>query len=286
MIDALRCIMLDFDGTIAETERFGQRVAYNRAFSELGLEWNWSEEIYGDLLSVAGGKERLLYYLERYHPERLSDASTPDLIIEIHRTKIKHFARIAPTIPFRPGLLRLAREANVAGIKVAIATTASKHGVEALLAQDPILPSMITLIAANEAVEKKKPAPDVYLWALDRLALGAAECVAIEDSNVGLRAALAAGLPTIVTVSDYTADDDFTGASAVLTCLGADDQPALSLHGPRPGAGKVDLPFLRTVQEGAVAATHPSRIRRAPALDVHMRRTRSTANCARAEHQP
>jgi beta-phosphoglucomutase-like phosphatase (HAD superfamily) len=158
-------------------------------------------------------------------------------------------------IPFRPGLLRLVREANAAGIKVAIATTASHHGVEALLAQDPTLLSMITLIAANEAVEKKKPAPDVYLWALDRLGLGAAECVAIEDSNVGLRAALAAGLPTIITVSDYTADDDFTGASAVLTCLGADEHRVLSLRGPRPWAGKVDLAFLRTIREGAVAKT-------------------------------
>ena len=115
MVDRLRGIIFDFDGTIAETERFGHRSAYNCAFSELGLEWNWSEEIYGDLLSVAGGKERLLYYLERYHPERLSDASTSDLIIEIHRAKIKHFAKIAPTIPFRPGLLRLVQESNVAG---------------------------------------------------------------------------------------------------------------------------------------------------------------------------
>jgi beta-phosphoglucomutase-like phosphatase (HAD superfamily) len=151
--------------------------------------------------------------------------------------------------------LRLVREANVAGIKVAIATTASKHGVEALLAQDPILPTMITLIAAGEAVEKKKPAPDVYLWALDRLALGADRCVAIEDSNVGLRAALAAGLPTIVTVSDYTVDDDFTGASAVLTGLGSDDQPASSLQGHRPVDGRVDLEFLRAIREGAVAET-------------------------------
>jgi beta-phosphoglucomutase-like phosphatase (HAD superfamily) len=116
-----------------------------------------------------------------------------------------------------------------------------------------MLPGMITLIAANEAVEKKKPAPDVYLWALDRLALRAAECVAIEDSNIGLRAALAAGLKTIVTVSDYTADDDFSGASAVLTGLGADDQRALSLQGPRPESGRVDLAFLRAIREGALA---------------------------------
>jgi HAD superfamily hydrolase (TIGR01509 family) len=252
-MNELRGVILDFDGTISETERFGQRVAYNHAFSELGLGWDWDEETYGDLLSVAGGKQRLLYYIERYHPGRLADASTADLLSEIHRAKIRHFAKIAPTLPLRPGLLRLVAEANAAGIKVAIATTASKHGVEALLAQDPFLPGMITLIAANEAVENKKPAPDVYLWALDRLGFTAGECVAIEDSNVGLRAALAAGLPTIVTVSDYTADEDFSGASAVLTCLGGNDQPALSLQGARPEAGRVDLAFLRAIRAGVVA---------------------------------
>ena len=253
MKDELRGILLDFDGTIAETERFGQRIAYNQAFAELGLDWTWDEALYGDLLSVAGGKERLRYYLERYRPELLEDAITSGLIIEIHRAKIRHFAKIAPTIPLRPGLLRLVREANAAGVMVAIATTASKPGVEALLAQDQTLPAMITLIAANEAVERKKPAPDVYLWALDRLGLAAADCVAIEDSNVGLRAALAAGMPTIVTVSDYTADDDFTGASAVLSTLGDGDAAALSLCGARPKAGIVDLAFLQAIRSAAHA---------------------------------
>ena len=266
MVDRLRGVILDFDGTIAETERFGHRLAYNRAFSELGLDWDWNEEIYGDLLTVAGGRQRLLYYLQRYRPRQCSQASAADLIARVHRAKIRHFETIAPTIPFRPGLLRLVREAHAADIKVAIATTASNSGVEALLAQDPALPGMIELIAANEVVEKKKPAPDVYLWALDRLGLGAAECVAIEDSNIGLRAALAAGLATVVTVSDYTAEDDFSGASAVLTGLGADDQPALSLHGPRPEAGLVDLAFLRTVQAGADVATGVCRSPRASRL--------------------
>jgi hypothetical protein len=97
------------------------------------------------------------------------------------------------------------------------------------------LPSLITLIAAYEALEKKKPAPDVYFWALDRLALGFAGLIAIE-------------------VTDYTSNNEFTGASAIFTGLAADDPPALSLHGPRPGTRIVDLAFPRTAQGGAVAA--------------------------------
>ena len=251
MTGELRGLLFDFDGTIAETERLGQRVAYNHAFAELGLDWNWDETLYGDLLSVAGGKERLRFYLQKYRPELLDDAIESGLIIEIHRAKIRHFAKIAPTIPLRPGLLRLVREAHAAGVRIAIATTASKPGVEALLSQDPTLPPMVSLIAANEAVDRKKPAPDVYLWALDRLGLKAADCVAIEDSNVGLRAALAANLPAIVTVSDYTAGEDFTGAGAVLSDLGELNQPAWSIKGVRPKDGLVDLAFLQTIQISA-----------------------------------
>lgn len=247
----LRGVLLDFDGTIAETERFGQRVAYNHAFTELGLDWHWDEDVYGELLCVAGGKERLRYYLERYRPELLDDVTVSGRIAEIHQAKIRHFARIAPTIPLRPGLLRLVTEAHSAGIMIAIATTASKAGVEALLSQNRALYSMISLIAANEAVERKKPAPDVYNWALDRLKLEPLDCIAIEDSSVGLRAALAANLPTVVTLSDYTQSDDFTGANALLTDLGEPDEPAQSLRGVKPKNGVVDVAFLQTVLQAA-----------------------------------
>ncbi len=241
----LRGLLLDFDGTVAETERFGHRVAYNRAFTELGLGWTWDEVLYGELLRVAGGKERLRFYIERHHPHLLDDAST--LIAQVHEAKIRHFARLAPTIALRRGLLRLLREASGAGILIAIATTAAKAGVEALLAQEPTLPGVVALIAAGDVVERKKPAPDVYLWALERLGLPAGECVAIEDSAVGLRAASGAGLATVVTVSDYTAHEDFTGARTVLTDLGDPDAPARSVRGPSPGNGLVDLDFLRTI---------------------------------------
>lgn len=250
---ALKGLLLDFDGTIAETERFGQRVAYNHAFSELGLDWHWDEVIYGELLSVAGGKERLRYYLERYRPDLLDEVIASGLIVEIHCAKIRHFSEIAPTIPLRPGLLRLVTEAHAADILVGIATTASKAGVEALLSQNSSLSSNIALIAANEAVDRKKPAPDVYNWALDKLRLQATDCVAIEDSNVGLRAALAAKLPTIVTLSDYTHGDDFAGAIAVLSNLGEHNEPAQSLRGVRPQNGFVDLAFLEAVRETATA---------------------------------
>jgi HAD superfamily hydrolase (TIGR01509 family) len=239
-------LLLDFDGTVAETERLGHRVAYNQAFAQLGLHWTWDEALYAQLLSVAGGKERLRYYLDRYRPELGDgdDAAKHRLIAEVYEAKIRNFASMAPHVPLRPGVRRLVHEARSAGAKVAIATTASRTGVEALLAQDDSVRGAIDLIAASEDVERKKPAPDVYRWAMDRLGLGAGGCVAVEDSNVGLRAALAAGLTTLVTVSDFTAGEDFTGAAAVLSDLGERDAPARTLRGPAPPAGIVDLAYL------------------------------------------
>jgi HAD superfamily hydrolase (TIGR01509 family) len=246
MKDRLRGLILDFDGTIAETERHGHRVSYNLAFAELGLDWSWDEELYGALLSVAGGKERLRHYLAQYRPKLLDDAIASDLITEIYRAKVRHFANMAPTIPLRPGLVRLVQEANAAGVFVAIATTGSKPGVEAVLSQHETLPPMVCLIADNEAAERKKPAPDVYLWTLNRLGLEAADCIVIEDSNVGLRAALSARLATVITFSDYTAKEDFTGACAVLSDLGERDRPLRCLGGVKPLNGMVDLEFLQT----------------------------------------
>jgi HAD superfamily hydrolase (TIGR01509 family) len=223
----LRGLLLDFDGTIAETERHGHRVAYNRAFADFGLDWDWDETLYGELLAVAGGQERLHHYVATFHPERLAEDVAAGLFPKIHRTKAEHFARSAPQIPLRPGVLPLVLEAHAAGIVVGIATTAAEVGVRALLGGHPSLAAAIDTIVGGEAVSRKKPSPEVYLVALDRLGLSAAECVALEDSRIGLQAAVAAGIPTIVSPCDYTAGEDFSGAAAVFPDLSGVDLDAV-----------------------------------------------------------
>jgi HAD superfamily hydrolase (TIGR01509 family) len=216
----LRGLLFDFDGTIAETERFGHRVAYNRAFAELGLDWSWDEALYGELLAVAGGQERLRHFVETRRPDQAGIAGAEGFYERVHRVKGEHFARLAAEVPLRPGVLRLVAEAQAAGIAVGIATTAARAGVDALLELHPVLAAAVATIVAGEDVPRKKPAPDAYLVAMERLGLVAPECVAFEDSHVGLQAALAAGLSTVVTPSDYTAGEDFSGAAAVLPDLG------------------------------------------------------------------
>ncbi len=256
---SLRAILLDFDGTIAETEQ-GQRTSFNRAFAECGLDWIWDEALYAALLEVAGGRERIRHYVEHYASPDRERAVDEGLIAAVHRVKSRNFEAIAPGIPFRPGVQRLVYEAHFAGVRVAVATTASKRGVEALLSQDSVMPAMIDLIAGGETVVRKKPAPDVYLWALDRLGLRPQECIAIEDSRLGLQSALAAGLTTVVTISAYTVGQDFDGAAAVLTGLGDYDVAASRIRGPAPRSGLVDLAYLRSLLRAAGRRQNPIRL--------------------------
>lgn len=229
-----QALFLDFDGTIAETERHGHRVAYQAVFDELGLGWTWDEALYGKLLAIAGGKERIEGYVRDYGAPVPAGADLHALIADIHERKRRRFSEIGPSIPLRPGIARLIAEAKAAGWKVAIVTTASPDGVEAVLASRPDVLGAIDMIAAGDVVAKKKPAPDIYAYALEALGLQPHEAIAIEDSAIGLRAALAAGVPTLVTRSSYTHDDDFAGARAVVDDLGEPGTP-----------GYVDLAYLR-----------------------------------------
>ncbi len=243
----LQALLFDVDGTLAETERDGHRPAYNATFAEFGLDWVWDEATYGELLVVTGGKERLRYYLQRYRPEESVRADLDELIAAVYAAKTARYQQLLASgaIGLRPGVKRLITEAREAGITLAVTTTTSPGNVTGLLehALAPGSSQWFAAIAAGDVVPVKKPAPDIYLWALERLGHSPAECLVIEDSAVGLRAARGAGLATVITVNDYTADEDFTGAIAVLSDLGEPDAPAQRLDAPGPVVA--DLATLR-----------------------------------------
>jgi HAD superfamily hydrolase (TIGR01509 family) len=253
----LEALLFDVDGTLAETERDGHRVAFNRAFADLGLAWDWDPGLYGELLKVTGGKERIEAWLNRLPPGAVAKADRGGLITRVHRAKTRHFVELvgAGGIPLRPGVERLLREAREAGLRLAIATTTTPANVVALLssALGPESIGWFEVIAAGDVVPAKKPAPDIYLYALARLALPAAACLAIEDSANGIAAARAAGLEVLVTRGLYSADEDLRAASLVLSDLGEPGQPCEVLHG---GAepGWVDVAWLRGWFAGLPAA--------------------------------
>lgn len=243
---ALAALLFDFDGTIAETERDGHRVAYNLAFEEAGATWHWDVPTYGELLSTAGGRERLERFLSSERPD-IDEHARAELALLLHAAKRRHFDRLADLLILRSGIARIVAEARRAGIRCAIATTAAPSGVEAVLRRDPALRDAFEFVAAGDVVPHKKPAPDIYTYALEKLGLPAEACLAIEDSSIGLASALAARIATLVTPSAYTAHQRFDGAAAIVEEFGEPGGIVTTLAGPPPARGYVDLAYLREV---------------------------------------
>lgn len=247
----LKALIFDVDGTLAETERDGHRVAFNRAFKAAGLPWYWSEGLYGALLKVSGGKERIRYYVERYIPPVPLTPDLDTLIAELHRAKSAYYTALlqAGQVTLRPGVKRLIDAARSQHIRLAIATTSHLENALALLetAIAPDAPNWFEVIAAGDIVPHKKPAPDIYHYVLDKMAIAPEHCLVIEDTEHGLQAAQGAGLTTVVTVNDYTYRQNFDAAALVLNHLGKPDQPCQRLQGRSLTQPYFDLSVARSL---------------------------------------
>jgi len=254
IMSELKALLFDVDGTLADTERDGHRVAFNLAFTEAGLDWEWDVALYGQLLAVSGGKERIRYFIEQWKPVYQAPKGLESFIRELHRAKTRNYQALLDrgAIPLRPGVERLLKEARSLGIKLAIVTTTTPENVTALLASTLGADSIdwFDVIAAGDIVPAKKPAPDIYHHALDRLGLPAAECLALEDSDNGLLSATGAGILTLVTTNAYTHGQDFAGAVMVVDQLG-EPGAGCRVRGGAAVAGRfVDVGFLRGVFGG------------------------------------
>jgi HAD superfamily hydrolase (TIGR01509 family) len=246
----LEALLFDVDGTLADTERDGHRVAFNAAFAEAGLDWSWDEALYGQLLAVTGGKERIRHYLERFSPNFDAPADLDRFVAALHQAKTRHYTRMLEegAIPLRPGVKRLLGEARRAGLRLGIATTTSPENVSTLLESTlgAGAESLFEVIAAGDVVPYKKPAPDIYVWAMGRLGLGPARCLAFEDSENGVRSVLDAGIRSlVVTVNGYTRDQDFSGASLVVDRLGEPGAAPRVISGMLYDVALIDVPLLR-----------------------------------------
>ncbi|MGY6528373.1 MAG: HAD family hydrolase [Cyanobacterium sp.] len=225
----LKALIFDVDGTIAETERDGHRIAFNLAFNQLDLPWQWDVDFYGSLLEIGGGKERFTHYLNNYQSDFNLPSSLEEFVQNVHKIKNKYYAQLVQdkTIKLRTGVKRLMTEAHEKNVRLAIASTSAVKNVKALLdgTCNPEMISWIEVIAAGDMVENKKPAPDIYELALEKLNLSPEECATIEDTNQGLVAATRANIKTIITVNDYTKEQKFDSAMVVLDSLGDNKNP-------------------------------------------------------------
>lgn len=216
MIEAL---LWDVDGTLAETERDGHRVAFNRAFESMGLPWRWDVVRYGELLAVTGGRERLLCDMPSHPDAPALDAEREQLARELHRRKNGYYAEqvAAGLVPLRDGVAELIDEAAQRGLRQAITTTTSRANVQALLGRHlgRGWPARFVAVVCGEDVAAKKPDPEVFHRALQQLGIGPLEALALEDSPGGVAAARAADVPVVVTRSAYFAADAVEGVIAV-----------------------------------------------------------------------
>eukprot|EP00571_Detonula_confervacea_P015216 CAMPEP_0172297656 /NCGR_PEP_ID=MMETSP1058-20130122/591_1 /TAXON_ID=83371 /ORGANISM="Detonula confervacea, Strain CCMP 353" /LENGTH=304 /DNA_ID=CAMNT_0013006829 /DNA_START=13 /DNA_END=927 /DNA_ORIENTATION=+ len=230
----LDAILFDCDGVLADTEPDGHRVAFNIAFQESAINEEWSEERYGKLLEVGGGKERMTaHWNEVGWPNGIPVLGRTDKVLGLHLKKTDLFMKLIDegAIPLRPGVLRLVDEAIENGVKLAVCSTSNEKAVSNLVStlMGPERASKFQIFA-GDMVQKKKPAPDVYLMAVDEMKLDKNRCVIIEDSHIGVGSAVAAGISCLVTKSSYTAKEDFTGAKMIVDELGDDANTGVTLQ--------------------------------------------------------
>jgi len=259
---ALEALIFDLDGTMADTEE-AHRQAFNAAFLEHGLSWDWSRRTYTELLLVSGGKERIAAYVETLREKEDEKAKLRALVGSIHRIKTRIYNELITEgrVPLRTGVARLVREAHAAGRKLAIASTTTASNVTQLitnaLGQEAY--HWFGAIVCGDHVANKKPAPDIYELALAELRLQAPDCVAFEDSASGVKAARAAGLFTVVTPTFWTSEQDLGDADLLLRDLGdpaapLDPESAELAGAPYLGLAQLERLHAAAAPRGALAA--------------------------------
>ncbi len=214
---ALTALIFDVDGTLAETEEV-HRQAFNETFAAHGIDWHWSRSDYRALLRTTGGKERMAK-----HRANVGHGPDDATVAALHHEKTRRYGEIITSgrVSLRPGVADLIARARSAGLRLAVATTTTPANLDALIRATFGLPpeDIFEVIGAGDIVPAKKPAPDIYLWVLDRLGLPPEACLAFEDSRAGLASAKAAGLRVLLTPALYTEGDDFAAADWVLNDL-------------------------------------------------------------------
>ncbi len=241
----IKSILWDVDGTLAETERDGHLKAFNQAFEALGLPWRWSEQRYGKLLAIAGGRERLLHDMQHRGHAPAHPQERHALAERVHHLKNELYARIVAggNFPLREGVRELLDDCERARMRMGIVTTTSRSNVEVLLRTQlgkDWESKFAAVVCAHEAPQKK-PHPQAYLLALDALKLRPHEAVALEDAEAGVEAAHAAGVPVIVMRSHYFAAVESQGALAAGPSLGRTDgwHPAADAGATRIGLEQI-----------------------------------------------
>ena len=226
----MKALIFDCDGVLVDTEKDGHRVAFNATFREFGLGDEWDVPYYGELLQIAGGKERMRHHFDTHGWPSAAQDDRDGFIASLHAKKTAVFTDLIATgeLPLRPGIRRIVDEAIAASVRLGVCTTSNPKAIDGVLdLLGPERKARFEFVLAGDVVSKKKPDPEIYELAKEKLELPVEDCVVIEDSRNGMLAALGADLPVFITTSTYTVDEDFTGALGVVPELG--DEPNVTI---------------------------------------------------------
>ena len=240
-----RALLFDCDGVLADTERDGHLVAFNRMWQDEGVDWQWSTDQYARKVKIGGGKERMASLRDDRAFRAVFDVPSSDrawweIVRGWHTKKSAIYKELIASgaLPPRPGVRRLAQAAHEAGWTLAVCSTSAVASVEAVLrhVMGQALAGRFAGIFAGDMVKAKKPAPDVYTAAVDKLRLDPAACLVVEDSRNGLLAARGAQMRCLVTYNDLTKDENFEEAAAVVSDLGDPQTAPITVAANRSGA--------------------------------------------------
>ncbi|MGR8920262.1 MAG: HAD-IA family hydrolase [Gammaproteobacteria bacterium] len=244
---SLQAIIFDVDGTLADTEEV-HRLAFNAIFAEYGLDWEWTPELYAELLAISGGRERIRAFGASLRRRFASELAFEEFVVTVHRAKTRRYAAMLTDgeVTLRPGVRRLMDEARAAGLTMAIATSSAYTNVETLLNNNlpPGWRDWFAAVESCDTVADKKPSPAVYHAVLADLGIDPAVAVAIEDTPNGLAAATAAGLATVVTTHRFTRHHAFPAAALVVDSMGEPDAPFTCLAGDPHGHDRLTVDLL------------------------------------------
>ncbi|GAB4503572.1 MAG: HAD family hydrolase [Anaerolineales bacterium] len=234
----IQAVFFDQDGVIIDTERDGHRVSFNMTFKEFGFTDEWSVEYYHELLQVAGGKERMKHHWKTKGFSRpMTEEEIDALIPQMHKRKTALFVELIASgkLPLRPGVRRFMKEAMEAGLKIAVCTTSNEKAARAIT-ENVLSDIHFDLVLAGDVVQNKKPDPEIYNLALEKLGLKPEEVFVVEDSQNGVKASKAAGIQTVVTYNGYTENEDIEAGDIIVSCLGdPEGEKAVLRKGNLPG---------------------------------------------------
>ena len=232
----------DLDGTIANTELEAHLPAFNYAFNEFHLNWNWDISTYIDLLKINGGKNRISYY-----SKLINKSIIPQLVTKIHERKQYHYLSLVKKklLSLKHGVYRLTKELHKKKVRQFIVTSSSKKQAKLIINQLFKEFNPFEFIISSEDVQFHKPNPLPYLLAMKLSGIKSYKSIVFEDSSAGLKSSIAAKIPTIYVPSNIPSDiDKDIDLDCHIDSLGNENYRSNVIKGPKLDNYYVDHAYL------------------------------------------